>query len=98
MKFNVTSHRGHHEADVMDPQVGKVLFDKLCGRSVEPLPEGLKETLPENFKELTGLWKSGKLSFVPAAVEEGGSDNAVIMKEWDPNAKEILLISMQAGG
>jgi len=98
MRFNITTHRGHHEADVMDEVVGKALFDKLSGRSVNPLPEEMKAILPENFQELQGLWKKGKLGYVPALVEEGNSDAAAVMTEWDPNAKEILLIAMQSGG
>ena len=83
MKIKITSSRGHHEADVMEPEVGKALFDKLSGRSINPLPEEMKAILPENFQELQGLWKEGKLGYVPASVEEGNSDDAAVMTEWD---------------
>jgi hypothetical protein len=98
MRFNITSGRGHHNAEVMDEAVGKALFCKLTGRSSRPLPKEMRAVLPDNFQELEGLWKQGKLGYLPAAVEEGGSDNATVMTEWDPNAKEILLIAMQSGG
>lgn len=96
MKIKITSFRGHHEADIMEPEVAEALFDKLTGKTKEALPADLKTKVPDTFEELQGLWQKGKLPYV-AAVKKGNAE-ARIVKEFDPEADDMLFLAPIIGG
>ena len=93
MTIKITSPRGHHEA-VADADVSEALFLKMTGKSSKRLSDEIKTKLPDNFKELEGLWKPGKLSYI--AVSK--NDEMIPVKEFDPAAENIVFISPVSGG
>ena len=93
MKIKVTSRRGHHEADVMEPEVIQAVFNKMTGKTLEPLPDTIRQKLPDTFHELEALWNKGKMGYSAVFGEKGE-----LTKEFDPNANTMLMIAPQAGG
>ena len=91
MKLIITSKRGHHEA-VLEPEVSKLLFDKMTGKMERSLDKDLKQQIPDTFEELKGLWKRGNPGYT--AYDE----NEEIMTEFNPEAKEVLFVAPIAGG
>ena len=94
MKIRITSFRGDHEA-VLDPEIGKAIFLKMTGSSVDALSDSLKAVVPDTFKELEELWKEGKVCYLP--FRKVGDDIETI-KEFDPEDEELLFVSPITGG
>jgi hypothetical protein len=92
MKIKITSHRGHHEA-VLEADVSQMIFEKLTGVRTEALPCDLKTRMPQEFKELKALWTSGKTAYL--AIEPSANRH---IREFDPNAEEILFLAPITGG
>ena len=70
MIFKITTHKGHHQADVLDEVDQKILFDKLVGTYTDALPVEMKTKVPDTFQELEALWKPGKLAYIPTVKKE----------------------------
>ena len=100
MIFKITSHRGHHEADVAEAEVSEALFNKLTGKTKEALPTEFKSKVPETFQELEGLWKEGKLGYTATTVDKGldKENNSRLVKEFDPQVKEVVFLGLLGGG
>ena len=95
MKLKVTSFRGHHEA-VVEPEVGRALFEKMTGRNKAPLPAEIRTAVPETFGELKALWEAGNPGYSALAVSE--DKNCAPLREFDPAAQEVLFLAPVAGG
>jgi hypothetical protein len=96
MRIMITSFRGHHEAEVLDPEVAKAIYDKMSGKTEEPLPEVLKTQVPDTFQELEALWKEGRLGY--SAVSKDKDDELIPMREFDPQAEVLCFLGMIQGG
>lgn len=95
MKIRITSHRGDHEA-VVEPEVGRAIFDKMTGASEAPLDESVRERVPETFSELARLWEKGKLSY--AAIRKDAQGELEAVREFDPSADEVTFLAPITGG
>lgn len=93
MRIKVTSFRGHHECEV-PADVGRMIFDKLTGKRKEPLPKSV--VVPDTFQELAALWKSGEGGYT--AVSTGDDGEVIGLREFSPEAREILFIAPIVGG
>lgn len=96
MLIKVTSHRGHHEAAVADPEVARPIFEKLTGKREEPLPEEFKTKIPDTFQELEGLWKKGKMGYT--AFQTDGQGEVIGLKEFAPEARDVVFMAPIVGG
>lgn len=95
MVIRITSWRGDHNC-VTEPEVARALYDKLTGKSNEPLPAELKTKVPETFEELAGLWTEGTLGYSAIGLDKDGEIIAV--KEFDPKAAEVVFLAPITGG
>ncbi len=91
MKIRIGSHLGDHNCDC-EEQVAEAVFNKLTGKTAEPLPQDLKTKVPDNFLELEAIWKEGKLGYT-AFDEEN-----VIVKKFDTTTRELLFMPVVIGG
>lgn len=95
MVLKIASRRGHHEAVIDDVSVVRAIHDKMTGRCSDPLPEEFKTKVPENFRELEGLWKSGKMGYTPAFQKSGAEE---ISRDFDAEADAVLMFPPITGG
>ena len=96
MNLQVTSHRGHHEACVLEPEVSKAIFEKLTGKNTEPLPQALKTKMPDTWADLEALWEKGQKGYLPFLVDE--EKNLIPCREYSPEIKDILFLAPITGG
>ena len=97
MIFKVTSAIGHHEVDVLDEVDQQMLFEKMTGTRNEALPVEMKTKLPDTFHNLTQLWHDGKMSFIPV-VKQDDSDEFVMLKQFNPQIREVVMLAPIRGG
>lgn len=95
MTIKITSHRGHHEAAVMEPEVSQAIYEKMTGKTEAPLPAEYKVKIPDNFGELEGLWKEGRLGYMAF---EGKNGDMELIKEFRPEIDVLLFIAPQQAG
>ena len=93
MRIKVTSHRGHHECEVT-ADVGRMIFEKLTGKRGDPLPKSLK--VPDTFQELAALWQPGQGGYTAVSSDKDGE--VLSVREYNPDASEILFIAPITGG
>ena len=96
MKIQITSSRGHHEA-VADVEVAEMVFQKMTGKRKAPLPPEMKTKVPDTWHELTALWQEGEVGGYTAIAKKAGQD-IINLKEFDPQADDLLFLSPIAGG
>jgi hypothetical protein len=96
MKFRITSWRGDHQATIEAPEVAEAIFRKLTGQSVAALPESLKAQVPDTFQELEALWNDGIGGYTTIALDKNGE--IIGMKEFNPEAEEVVFFAPIAGG
>jgi hypothetical protein len=94
--FKVTSKRGHHEAVLEDPAIAGPIFDKMTGKTEAPLPPEFKTKVPDTWQELQALWKPGKLGYT--AIQAGADGEVVGLKEFSPEAQDVVFIAPVIGG
>lgn len=96
MVLKVQSHLGHHEAEVAEPEVSEAVFNKLTGKTVEPLPKEMQEKMPDTWRDLEALWTTGNEQFKVFTRDE--QRELVLVREYNPEAKDLLFIPIQSGG
>ena len=97
MIFKITSHIGHHEADVLDVVDQQMLFEKLVGTRNEALPVEMKSKVPDTFHNLNQLWHDGKMGFIPVVKQED-SEDFVMIKQFNPSLREVVMLAPIRGG
>ncbi len=95
MRIKVTSFRGHHECDV-PVEYGRQIFEKLIGRTKEPLSPELRSEMPENFAELQALWSSGAGGYSAFAVDR--DKQLIKVERFDGKLDEVVFIAPIVGG
>lgn len=96
MLLMVTSHRGHHEANVGDVAVCEQIFNKLTGKTKEALPESFKCIVPPEFSEIKMLWTNGTMNYTAIAKDSQGE--TTIVKDFTPNVQEVAFLAPIVGG
>lgn len=96
MKFSITSHRGHHECDLLEVDVQEAIFNKMTGKRHEALPIEYKTKVPDTFEELAGLWKDGNLNYTAISFDK--EKEPISFKVFNPEAEEVAFIAMETGG
>lgn len=95
MRIKITSHRGHHEAVLDEPQVAEQFFNKMVGKETAALPPELKTKVPDTFVELESIWKNGNPGY-SAYTKKGDMLEKVV--DFNPAVEEVLFISPIIGG
>lgn len=97
IKFRITSFRGDHNAVLEAPGVAEAIFNKLSGKTVEPLPPEIKTQVPDTFHELEALWTAGKVEGYTVISQD--KDGEIIgMKDFNPAAEVVVAIAPIQGG
>lgn len=96
MKIMITSFRGDHNCEVLDPVIAETIFNKLSGKSSEALPAEYKTKVPNTFQELENLWRPGKLGYT--MVSKDKDENLIPVKAFNPELDNLLAIGMEQGG
>ena len=89
MKIKFSTHRGVEVCDVI-PEIGEPLYNKLTGRTNEPLLCTLRAFVPNTFAELGALWNKGKLGY--SAFEARQNTPLAALSNFDPAAEEIIFV------
>jgi hypothetical protein len=95
MVLKVTSHRGHHEANVAEIDVAKQIFDKMTGKTEEALDHSIKTKIPDTFQELEGLWKTGKMGYMAFT---GKGDESEMLTSFKEEVEDVVFIAPVRGG
>ncbi len=96
MKLLITSHRGHHECILDEPEVSQNFYEKMTGLRTEALPQEYKGFVPENFDELEKLWKTSTMGFSAIGFDE--NQEVIAMNKFNPEVKEMVYIAPITGG
>ena len=91
MKIKITSHNGHEEA-VLDSTLSERIFNKLTGKTTEPIEPAI---LPESLRELKALFSRSKEGYF-AATKTG--EEMKVVHYFDPNAEEMVFFAPIVGG
>jgi len=78
---------------VLEENDARAIFDKLTGRTSEPLLEELRTKVPDTFQALQALWGPGKLSYFPVDF----STQEMVTK-FDPQVQDLVFVAPIRGG
>ena len=88
MRIRIMCTYGDRNCEVGE-EVGRAIFDKLTGRTVEALP---KEMIPETFLELQALWDEGKRNYFPVDFA-----SRELVTEYAPSADVVFIPPLRGG-
>ena len=97
MRIQITSSRGHHEAET-DTAVAEVVFNKLTGKRHAALPPEVRTKVPDTWHELDALWQDGTVSGYTAISKKGDASEIIGLQEFDPQAGDLMFMSPISGG